>query len=292
MKKETKRKLGYGALGFLTGAFTRIPHHEAGHTLVAKLVGATPKHNQLIEFHDYGLTGGRVNYINTGDNLLDSMIAFGGPAANYLVGLGTAFAASKLDKHTNPKSKAFLTGFSILNSIHPAGYCIMDKFNLRGNYLNDFDALNANGIPYEITIPLTAGISAALIYYNLRGWKDTVEKNTKRVHYYGMRWKDKRREWKERKNYVIGEFEEYFDGLDYKPSFKERAKAKILRRDVPEIKAKKAWKKLNKIEVVGDGYKEKDLRKFSEYLGLDMDKTKKLVEDYVWSENIKDMIKL
>ena len=56
----------------------------------------------------------------------------------------------------------------------------------------------------------------------------------------------------------------------------------------PRRKAKKAFKKLNKIEVVGDGYEEKDLRKFSEYLGLNMDETKKLVEDYVWSENIKE----
>lgn len=271
MNKRIKTKVSLGA-GLLTGGLTRIYIHEPGHWAMAKLVNIlNPEANLEPEMKFYNPilpVGGRTiiygepKWINY--KMYDAIISAGGCAFNYLAGLGFGYIARKLDKKTHPKTKAFLTGISIVNSVYPAYYAILDKLNIAGN---DFWWLNKDGIPYEVTIPLTFAISAGLVYYNIRGWKDTVEKMTKRVNYYGLPWREKRRKWKEKKEKIIEEFERYFEG------------DKRSRR-----KAKKAFKKLNKIEVVGDEYKDKDLKKFGEYLGLDLDEAKELVERYVWEE--------
>ena len=275
MKKETKRKLGYGALGYLTGEATRAFIHEPGHWAMTKLVDLDPKVNldPRIDFGYHGLIGGNTElwgYMEKGVNfkMIENIIASGGCAFNYLAGLGTGYIARKIDKNTHPKTKAALTGFSIFNSIYPAFYSIVDYLNLAGN---DFERLNDGGIPFEVTIPLTAGISAALVYYNIKGYKDTVGKKVKRIEYNGMNWREKRKKWKEDKRELIDDFEEYFDGTKNS-----------------KRKAKKAWKRLNNIEVIGNDYKDKDVEKFAKDMGMSYGEAMTIVDEYVWDyDNFK-----
>ncbi|MCD6367475.1 MAG: hypothetical protein J7L45_00135 [Candidatus Aenigmarchaeota archaeon] len=257
-KRRQRRMSGIG--GFATGFATRAYVHEPGHWIPSKITGLNPE----MELESYGISGGCVKMKQVNSNFLDSIISAGGCAFNYLAGLGFGYAASKLDKKTHPNEKAFLTGLSIFNSVYPAYYAIIDKMNIAGN---DFWNLNRDGLPYEVTIPLTMVISSAMVYYNWKGWKDDVGKMKKRINYYGLPLREKMGKWKTDKEKTIEELEKFFES--------ERN---------PRRKAKKAFKKLNKIEVIGNEYKEKDLEKFGKYLGLDLDETKDFVEKYVWGE--------
>lgn len=272
MKKNTKTKIGYGTLGYAMGEAARTFVHEPGHWAMTELVNLDPKVNLYaeIDFGRHGLIGGNTGiggYMERGVNydLVDSIIAAGGCTFNYLAGLGTGFIARKIDKNTHPKTKALLTGFSIFNSVYPAYYSTVDYLNLAGN---DFEWLDNVGIPFKITIPLTLGISAALVYYNIRGYKDTVEKKVKRIEYNGINWREKRKKWKEEKEKIIGDFEKYFDDTKN-----------------PRRKAKKAWKRLNNIEVIGNDYKDRNVEKFAREIGVDSEEARELVDEYIWNHD-------
>lgn len=277
------KKGGAFGTGFGTGAVTRIIPHELGHGIAAKLLGVEEEIiGPGIELKDYGLTGGSKNYESAvGNNFLDAIVNAGGPIANYLVGLGCGGLANKIDGKKSPKKKLFLNGISIFNSWHPAVYCLADFYDLRGGYLKDFEGLAGNGLGFEYTIPLTIAASAALTYYNIKGWKDSVKDKTKRIYYNDGFWEN-RKNWKEKKEETIKDFERYFEGIDYEPSLSDKIKSKVLRKGMDEIKAKKAWKRMNKIEVEENDYKDKDVEKLAKEMEMDLGEAITFVDEYVW----------
>ena len=282
MKKETKKlikeKLVKPLLsicaGLSIGEVSNVPIHELGHWTMFKIrnyfLGLDREPSIEIKSLTSGVAGPNECIGKDEKEILawEPPIAAGGVIFNYLAGFGFATAANKLDKYTHKNLKIALNTASLIHSFEPLAYSIRDYFDKPPN---DFGQLNNYGIPFEVTIPLTFAITSGLVYYNIKGYKDTVGKKVKRIEYNGMNWREKRKKWKEDKRELIDDFEEYFDGTKNS-----------------KRKAKKAWKRLNNIEVIGNDYKDKDVEKFAKDMGMSYGEAMTIVDEYVWDyDNFK-----
>jgi hypothetical protein len=125
---------------------------EAGHYIVDKLAGGSPK---IID-----------HFIASVSNYTPSVI-MAGPIATYCVGALCASAA----KMNRLKKQFFLRMSLKLASMALCLYPLM--YSVQGFFTNtgDFAALArfANSpLPFEITLPMTLGASSLLLYYNFK----------------------------------------------------------------------------------------------------------------------------
>lgn len=283
MKGETKDFLKGFIPGFLTGSSTSSHIHEPGHWIAYELLlegrdDVSTWHT--IEFDNFGLTGGNhpsntISYPSFDYQFYDRVIASSGYAFNYLAALGLAALGRNIDKEEHKVAKSLVTGISIYNSISPSIFSFLDAMGLKHG---DFAELANDGVPYEVTVPATLAASTALTYYNIKGWEDTVEKKTKRIYYNDGFWEN-RKNWKDKKEKVVDEFKDYFQGFE--ESLGDKAKAKLLRKEPYEVRAERTWKRLNKT-AVSENYNERHLGKLADEMRVERDKAEKIVDAYLW----------
>lgn len=290
MKEDIKDKLKGLAPGGLAGFLTRIHIHEPGHWLAWELLVENNEKVATwheIKFENLGITGGHhpnaaLYKPGTFDyEFYDNIVSASGCAFNYLAALASGTMARFIDKENHKFAKSAVTGFSLFNSVYPFCYAALDLAGVYPPGGGDFTSLGESEISPEASLLTTGTISAALLYYNYKGWKDTVKDKTKRMYYNDTFFKN-RKNWKEKKKEVTGEFEDYFE--DYEPTLGDRIKSKVLRKEPSEIKAKRAWKKLNKIEFSED-YNQRHLKKLSKELDMELENTEEIVNNYLWNHD-------
>lgn len=282
---ELKKFLGYFS-GMGIGIASLEYVHEGGHALVARLLGKEPI--VMLNYSGEGHFYTQFKDLST-NSISYPFILSGGVAANYAAAIITAIISRKISREKDPFLKSGIVGFSCVQAIEGPAYSIFNF--IYGMPNGDFQKLSSLGIPYYVTIPLTAAASAAIIAYSVLDLDERVPsiKNVLIDKYSeeGLSKREIRKIIKEKRNKIENDLEIYFKESSYEPpkhlnflrkmgEEKIKLKAKITRKKIENSKLEDLDEE--NLKFIG-----KHVERFSKNTGMSTEKTIELFKKYYFA---------